>query len=169
MKSLNDLFGEQLFFIKAKLLKNYYELKHAEETIGSMEVKGIFNNKAYVKIFDKEYVFIQASFWRSILEIKEKRKEISFASYNSKLFRDYGFIDLPMGESLKVTFSFFNSNFDLKNSMGEILIQYSNKFPFKSRTDISIEKKSQILEKYPCVILIPLFAKLVRSKNSRVV
>lgn len=169
MKSINDLFGEQLFFTKPKLLKNYYELKHGEDTIGSMEVKGIFNNKAYVKIFDKEYIFIQASFWRSLLEIKEKGKEVSFASFNSKLFKDYGFINLPMGESLKVTFSFFNSNFDLRNSFGEILIQYSNKFPFKSRTDISIEKKSQVLEKYPWVIFIPFFVRLQRSKNSRAI
>ncbi|MDF1612823.1 hypothetical protein [Stygiobacter electus] len=169
MKSLNDFIGEQLFFIKPKLLKNYYELKLGDETIGYVEVKGFFKNKAYVKIFDKEFIFIQASFWRSILEIKELGKEISFASYNSKLFKDYGFIDLPMGESLKVSYSFFNSNYDLRNSLGEILIQYSNKFPFKTRTDVSIEKKSQILEKYPWVIFIPFFVKLERSKNSRVI
>lgn len=169
MKSLNDFLGEQLFIVQPKFLKNYFELKNGEEVLGSMEVKGFFKNKVYVTIFDKKFMFIQRSFWRSIIEILEENKELPVATYRSKIFKNYGFIDLPFGESLKVTYKFFNSGYDLRNSLDEILIIYTNKFPFKNRTEISIEKKSQLLEKYSWVIFLPFFISRERNKNSRAI
>lgn len=169
MNFLNDFFGEKLFIVQPKFLKNYFELNHNEEVIGNLEIKGFFKNKAHLKIFEKNFLFIQRSFWRSIIEVIEENKELPIAIYRSKAFRNFGFIDLPFGESLKVSYNFFNSGYDLRNSLDQILMIYSLKFPFKNRTEISIEKKSQMFEKYPWIIFLPFFISRVRNKNSKVI
>ena len=140
-------------------------MKLNDEVLGFINIVGIFKNKAKVKIFDKEYFFIQPSFWRSTLEVKELNKELPIATYFSKAFRNFGFINLPLGESLKVNFSLLSSQYEIINPFNEVVIKYYNKFSFKFRTEVSIEKDSILLEKYPWIIFIPFYLYQEKRKN----
>lgn len=154
MKTLNELIGKKMLLIQPRFFERNYELLLDEELIAGVKVRGIFGKRVEVNGFGGKWEISKASVWSSRLEIREAGKEMPFAFYTGRFFKSDGTIELPRGQKLKTFFGFFRSTYGIKTLSGEKLVLLENKFSLRDKTEITIVKNSDLLEKYPWVILV---------------
>ncbi|MBS3945786.1 MAG: hypothetical protein KGZ42_09835 [Melioribacter sp.] len=153
-KKLSDYMGRTLLLTQLKFLKRDYELKCEEEIIASINYPKWYGSDFEIAWGNKKWFVYRPSFWKNAIEIKEASKQLPFASYKKKGFKSGGIVSLPMGEELKIFFKFFKGSYGIQNSAEECLVLIKDKFSWNDRTEFYIQKRSELLDKYPWMILL---------------
>ena len=107
-----------------------------------------------VNLLEKEWEIYIPKFWRSEIAIKEKGKENPFARYDKKLFSREGTVFLPKGQRLKIKFGLIKGKYGVYTTSGRCLVTIKDAISFKANTQIYIETGSELLDKYPWVIIL---------------
>ena len=154
MKLISEYAGQRIFFKQPSVWKRYYELKVNDEVMGSLQQKGFFGMKWEITIDKTTWELYKKSFWRSSMEIRESGYEMPFAEVIRDGFRGKWLITLPKGERLKIVTHLFRSFSELRNEMEECLVRIKPKASFKDKAEVTIEKKSEIVDKYPWSVVL---------------
>lgn len=167
-KKLSDYIGNTLLLTQPKFLKREYLLKCGEEIIATVN-----HPKWYLSDFEvvwnkKKWFVYRPSIWRSAVEIKELDKELPIASYQKIRFKMEGIVNLPMGQQLKIFFKLFRGTYEIQNISGECLVLVKDKFSWKDVTEFHIQGRSELLDKYPWVILLAWYLSSQRKHSSAV-
>ncbi len=165
-KKLSDYIGKSLLLVQPKFFSRDYLLKYGEEIVA-----GITHTKWYASDFiiewgKKKWEVYKPSIWRSTLEIKEVNKQLPFASYTRKGFKSGGTINLPMGQKLSLVFKTFKGSYEIQNMNGECLILIKDKFSLKDKTEFTIQQRSELIDKYPWIILVAWYVSAQRRQHS---
>jgi hypothetical protein len=164
MKTLSDYFGKTLHFIQLSLWKRTFELKDGDQVIGTLTYPKFFSVRAYAKIFDTNWEFYEPHWWRQLVEILEVGKELPVAKYNPPVFKKKGLLELPHGESVFLCSNFFRTH-EIKDKHESRLVLFKTRMSIKMNTEIQIEKRSEILDKHPWVLLLIIYVEI--NKNRR--
>ncbi|HEY6906697.1 MAG TPA: hypothetical protein VI230_04475 [Ignavibacteriaceae bacterium] len=159
----SKLAGETLTIVQPSIWKNLYELKHQDEVLMKMKPRSVFGFGLIIELDNKEWEFYRSNFWGSELAFREKGKENPVAVYSKKFFSREGTISLPMGRRLTIKFGLMRSQYGIYASSGECLVILKDKISFKTSSVVSIESSSEILDKYPWIIVLPWY--LTRRKK----
>ncbi len=151
---LSQLTGKTLVLTQPSIWKKYFEIRSEDEVLGKIIVSGLFGSRIQANIMGGEWEIYYPRFWKSGINIREKGRENSFASYSQKFFSKEGTIFLPKGQRLKLKFGIFRSHYGIYTTSGISLASIKDKFGFKSKTLINIENSSEFLDKYPWVIIL---------------
>lgn len=167
-KKLSYYIGKKLLLTQPKFFKQEYLLKFGEEIIAT-----IINPKWYRSDFEvlwnnKKWVIYRPSIWRSAIEIKELDKELPIASYQKIRFKSDGIVNLPMGQQLKISFKLFKGSYEIQNIYGECLVTVKDKLSWKDETEFHIQSKSELLDKYPWVILLAWYLSSQRKHSAAI-
>jgi hypothetical protein len=154
MKLISEYAVNKLLFVQPSIWKMYHELKANDEVIGTIRQKGLFGMKWEITMGGKTWEIYRKSFWRSAMNVRESGYELPFAEVNKEGFRNKWLIILPKGERLQVIPHLFKGYSELKNELDECLVMIKPRVSFKERADISIEKKSNIVDKYPWSVVL---------------
>lgn len=154
IKNLARFTGRTLNIIQPSIWKNNFEIKYNDEILGTISKHGWFGTDLSVKFFDNEWEIYRPGFWSSEIAIREKGRENPSASYKRKFFSREGFVSLPKGKKLKITFGAFRSSYAVYNMSGKCLVSFKDKISFKSKSSVKIEESSEILEEHPWVIVL---------------
>lgn len=168
MKNLTEYIGQTLILIQPKWYKNHFELRCGEELLGGVYKRGFFGMRIEIKAFGNEWEFNKPVIWKRIIEIKEKDKQMPFASYSEKFLSRKGAVQLPQGESMTISRGLFKSADTIEDSPGNVLAILKDKFSFKEKTEISIESNNKLLDKYPWVIILAWHLRETRKRNAAV-
>ena len=164
MKNLSDYHGQTLIFMQPSVWKNYYELKCNDEILAVVNSVKLFGLKLDIELFDNKWTLYRPSIWRSEVAIRETNKTYPIAKYRKEKFKLHGFVELPKGQKLKIAFKLFKNIFEMRSSSDELLVSFKGKVKFKETIEISLEKRSDVIDKYPWVIILACYLSVERKR-----
>ncbi len=65
---------------------------------------------------------------------------------------------------MKLEFKAFKKGYELQDSSGQTLIKLIDKVGFRTNVEILIEKKSELIDKYPWVIILAWYISAIRKR-----
>jgi hypothetical protein len=155
MKLLSEYAGQRILFFQPSVWKRFHELKVNDELYGTFEEKGFFRSiKWNITIDGKKWETYRKGFWRRDVCIREVGYELPFAELNREGLRSKWTLNLPKGEKLSIIPHLFRGNCEIKNEMEECLVRIKPKAAFKDKAEVLIEKKSDIIDKYPWAVVL---------------
>jgi len=164
MKKLSELAGETLFIHQPSVWKSYYELKYGEELLGAIQGKGIFGTTMIFKMGNDEWEIYRTGFWKSEIGIKQAGYELPYATYKRDGFKSRGTVKCYKGEQMIIESKILKGGFSVKTLSGEYLVRLKDKLSLREKTEIQIEQKSELLDKYPWVIVLAWYLSLQRKR-----
>jgi len=165
MKTLSSYIGEDLILIQPSFFKREYEFKSPTELLAKMYFPKFFSLTAVVEGFEEKYEIIKPSFWKSEITIKNFGYDLSFATLTTNFFRTRGNIELQNGRKLNLTFGAFKRICEVFSESEELLIVIQNRFSFKDKNIVTIQKSSTIVDENPWIIMM-LWYFLIESKKN---
>jgi hypothetical protein len=163
---LTNFIGQTLIFNQPKITKREFELIKSEEVLAKLIFPKLFSYTAIVEGFDGKWEIKQPSIWRPEFGIYKYGYQMPFAKYVSNFWKTKGTIELPKGARLNCKTRQIKRPFEIYSSTSELLIFYANKFSFKGRTTVTIEKKSELIDKYPWIIMLGWYV-VLQNKRGR--
>lgn len=165
MKTFSDYFGKTLRFIQPSIWKRSFELRDGNDIIGSLDYPKFFSVRAEVKIFGSKWEFYEPKWWKNLIEIREAGKELPIADYKPPTFKQKGKLELPHGESVFLCNNFFRTTYEIQDRYEKRIVLYKNKMSMKTNTEIQIEKRSEIMDKYPWILLFIVYVELNKKRQ----
>ena len=165
MKTFSDYFGKTLLFIQPSLWKRTFELKDGNEIIGTLLYPKFFSVTAHANIFGTKWEFYEPKWWKNLIEIREVGKELAIASYKPPTFKKKGKLELPHGESVFLSSNIFKSTLEILDKYDSPLVLLKRKMNIKTTYEIHIEKRSEILDKHPWVLLLIIYIEINKSRR----
>lgn len=154
MYLLSSLVGETLTFNQPSLIKREFELETSKGVLATMVFPKLFSSRVVVEGFDGRWEIKQPSIWRSEFGVYKYGYQMPFAKYVANFWKTKGTIELPKGARLNCKSGQLKRPFEVYSSSGELLMVYANKFSLKGRTTVTIEKKFELIDKYPWIIML---------------
>lgn len=164
MKTLSEMAGETLIIHQPSVWKNYYEFKHGDEILGTITGKGIFGITMIFKMGNNEWEIYRQNFWKSEIGIRQAGYELPYATYKKEKFKNRGIVKLYKGEQLLIEYRLLRGGYSVQTLSGEYLAIFKEKVSIKDKTQIKIEQKSELLDKYPWVIILAWYLSLQRRR-----
>lgn len=164
MKSLSDLAGEVLFIHQPSLWKSFNELRYNKEVLGTIRSKSFFGRTIIFKMGNNEWEIYQTSFWKSEIAIRQAGYELPYATFKREGFKLGGIVKMYKGEQLKLEYKLFKGGYSIQTVSGEHLVTFKEKISFKEKTQLLIEQKSELLDKYPWVIALAWHIRMQRKR-----
>jgi hypothetical protein len=163
MKYLSSFYGKQLEFTQPSVWKTYYELKCDEQTLGTVKKIKKFSFQLEINIFNNKWIFYRPSFWRSEIAIRQSGYTLPYAKYKGGKFKQHGMIELPKGGRVKIVFKAFKKDYEIQDSSGQVLVKLADKVKFRTTVEISVMKRSELIDKYPWIIILAWYISALRK------
>ena len=165
MKTLSDYFGKTLLFIQPSLWKRSFELRDGSQVIGTLNYPKFFNVRAEAKIFDAKCEFIEPKWWKNLIEVHEQGRELPLASYKPALLKSKETLKLPSGESVILSSNLLSTSIEILDHYSSRLVTLKRKMNMKTTYEIQIEKRSDVLDKYPWILLLIIYVEINKSRR----
>ncbi|MEO8232321.1 MAG: hypothetical protein ABI638_08555 [Ignavibacteriota bacterium] len=166
MFQLSNFIGEELILIQLSFRKREYELRRGDEILAKMYFPKLFSTIAIVELLEEKYEIIRPSIWKKEIAIKKFGYDLIFASASTNLFRTKGKIDLQNGCVINLKLGKFNKSCQVFDESNELLILFRNKFSFKDKNIVTVEKKSELIDKNPWIVMMVWYLILQSRRNS---
>lgn len=164
MKNLSEFAGETLFIHQPSVWKSYYELKHGDNVLGQISSKGFFGISKIFKLENKEWEIYRPGFWKSEVAIRQAGYELPYATYKRDGLKSHGTVKCYRGEQMIIETKLLRGGYSVKTLSGEILAVLKDKVSIKDKTEITIVCKSELLDKYPWVIVLAWYLSMQRKQ-----
>jgi hypothetical protein len=165
MKTLSELAGETLVIHQPSVWKSYYELKFGGEVLGTIQGKGFFGITMIFKMGKDEWEIYRPGFWKSEIGIRQAGYELPYATYKREGFKNRGVIKCYKGEQMIIEYKILRGGYGVKTLSGEFLAVFKEKVSIRDKTEIKIEQRSDMLDKYPWVIILAWYLSLQRRRS----
>ena len=167
MKLMSEYIGEKIWFIQPSIWKRIHELRVSEELIGTLQQTAYFLKiKWAVTIQNKTWEIYKPSFWRASLDIREVGYELPFANFIRDSFKSRGTLNLPKGERIKIAPHLFKGYCEIKTEQDECIVKIKLKAAIREKADVLIEKKSEMIDKYPWIIILAYIISLEQKHRA---
>ena len=120
---------------------------------------------AHANIFGTKWEFYEPHWWKRVNEIREAGKELPIASYKLPAFKKIGKLELPHGESVFLSSNIFRSTLEILDKYDARLVLFKRKKIFKTNIEIQIEKRSEVLDKHPWILLLIIYVEINKSRR----
>ena len=165
MSPLSKYIGEDLILIQPSFFKREYEFRSSDQLLAKMYFPKFFSLTAVIEGFEQKYEIIKPSFWKSEISIRKVGYDLAFATLTTNFFRTKGKIDFQNGKVVNLKFGAFKRICEIFSESEELLIVIQNKFSFKDKNIVTIQKSSSIIDENPWMVMM-IWYFLIESKKS---
>ena len=165
MFQLSNFIGEELIVIQPSLRRREYEFKRSEEVLAKMYFPKFFSTNAIVEMLEEKFEIIRPSIWKKDIAIKKFGYDLTFASASTNFFLTKGKIDLQNGKIFNLKFGAFKKSCQVLDESNQLLILFRNKLSFKDKNIVTIESKSELIDKNPWIVMLVWYLILHSRKN----
>ena len=166
MKNISDYIGQELEIVNKHIFKSFFELKADGVPILSLRSTDFWGNHHEIAGFEKVWKLSKPSVWRSTIEVRENNSSAVIATFESSAFGKTNTITLPRGEKLNIAINTWSSSYEIQNELGTRLVFFKNKKWYSSPISVTIDKKTEVLDKYPFILLLVFFTVLQRQHQA---
>ena len=168
MKKLSDYLGEDLRIFQNSIWKREFDLLSGDELIAKLSYPKFFSDLAELKISDEEFEFYRPKFFRRDVDIRKKGYQNPSAHFQNNFWGNKGVLELPRGVRLTMKFGFFRKQVEIYLGENNLLVSILNKFSIKERSSVVIEKRSEIIDEYPWIVMLGFYLAQLMKRNSAV-
>lgn len=166
MKPLSQHLGEQLQLVQPSIWKRIFELRAADSVLMTMHYPKLFSTLALVTGEGETWEICKPSIWRSNLEIRKQGNQLPFAKFVNEKWGSGGVFELPNGERLKYVFKMWKGLNEIYSQQDQRIVSFDRKFSFKPIMNIAIDRKSDVLDKYPWIVMAVYYIMLERRQHA---
>lgn len=166
MKKLSNYIGSEFKIFQKSIWKREFELRSGDELIAQMIYPRFFSHMAELTIQNESYEFYRPKLFTRNVDVRKKDYQNPFAHFKSNFFRSKGELELPKGTKLSMKFGLFRKQAEIYLGENDLLISILSKFSFKERSKVVIEKRSEVIDEYPWVIMLCFYLTQLRKRNS---
>lgn len=166
MKKLSDYIGNELKIYQNSILKRDFELKSGDDLIARLYYPKFFSDLAELKIGDEELEFYRPKFFKRDVDIRKKGYQNPFAHFKNKFWGRKGVLELPRGIRLTIKFGFFRKQAEIYLGESDLLVSILSRFSMKERSQVIVEKRSDIIDEYPWIIMLGFYLAQLMKRNS---
>lgn len=165
MLQLSNFLGKELILIQPSMLKREYEFKHGDEVLAKMYFPNFFSLTVIVEIAEEKFEIVRPSIWKSDIAIRKYGYDLTFASVSLNFFRTKGKIDLQNGTSLNLKFGVFKKSCQVFDESNKLLLLFRNKISFKEKSIVTVEDKSEVIDKNSWIVMIVWYLIIQGRRN----
>jgi hypothetical protein len=166
MRRLSDYIGKELLIFQKSIWKRDFELRSGEELIARLFYPKFFSNLTELSVWEETYEFYRPKFFGRDVDIRKKGYQNPFANFKNNFWGSKGVLELPRGIRLIMRFGFFRKQAEIYIGESDLLIAILGRFSFKERSEIIINKKSEIIDEHPWIIMLAFYLAQLRKRNS---
>lgn len=166
MKKISDYLGNELVIVQKNFWKREFELRSGEELIAQMKYPKIFSDLVEITLYDESYEFYRPKLFSRNVDIRKKGYQNPFAHFKNNFFGSKGILELPRGIKLNMNFGFFRKQAEIYLGENNLLVSITSKFSFKERSEVIIEKRSEIIDEHPWIPMFGFYLSQLRKRNS---
>jgi len=166
MKKISNYLGNELIIIRKNFWKREYELRSGDEQIAQMRHPKIFSDLAELTIRNETVEFYRPRLFSRNVDIRKKGYQNPFAHFINNFLGSKGILELPRGIKLNIKLGFFKKQVEIFLGENDLLISILSRFSFKKRNDVIIEKRSEIIDEHPWIIMLGFYLAQLRKRNS---
>jgi hypothetical protein len=166
MKKLSDYIGSELKILQNSILKRDFELKSSDDLIARLYYPKILSDLAELTVSEETYEFYRPNFFSRDVDIRKKGYQNPFAHFKNNFWGSKGALELPRGIKLKMKFGFFRKQAEIYLGENDLLVTILSRFSFKERSEVIIEKRSDVIDEHPWVIMLGFYLAQLMKRNS---
>jgi hypothetical protein len=168
MQKISDYLGKELKIIQRNIWKRDFELRSGDELIARLFYPKFFSDITELIIWEETYEFYRPKFFSRDVDIRKKGYQNAFAHFNSNFWGRKGTLELPRGIMLTMKFGFFRKQAEFYLGENDLLVSILSKFSIQRRCDVVVEKRSEIIDEHPWIIMLGFYLAQLRKSNSAV-
>ena len=166
MRRLSDYIGKELLIFQKSIWKRDFELRSGEELIARLFYPKFFSDLTEISVWEETYEFYRPKFFSRDVDIRKKGNQNPFANFKNNFWGSKGVLELPRGIRLTMKFGFFRNQAEIYIGESDLLIAILGRFSVKERSEIIINKKSEIIDEHPWIIMLAFYLAQLRKRNS---
>jgi len=166
MKKLSDYIGSELKIFQNSIFKREIELRTGDEITARLKYPKLFSDLAELKTGNVEFEFYRPKFFKRDVDIRKKGYQNPLAHFKNNFWGRKGVLELPRGIRLTMKFGFFKKQAEIYLGENDLLVTILSRFSMKERSRVIIEKRSDVLDEYPWVIMLGFYLAQLMKKNS---
>jgi len=166
MKKISDYIGNELLIIQKSFWKKEFGLLAGDEIISRLYYPKFFGDTAELSVRDEIYEFYKPRFFSREVDIRKKGYQNPIAHFKNNFWRSRGILELPRGIRLNMKFRYFRKQAEIYLGDEDLLVSILNKFSLKERCKVVIEKRSEIIDEYPWLIMLGFYLAQLMKRNS---
>ena len=166
MKKLTDYLGEELKIFQKSIWKREFELRSGDELIARLKYPKFFSDLAELTFREESFEFDRLKFFSRDIDIRKKGYQNPLAHFKNNFWGRKGVLELPRGSRLTMKFGFFRKQTEIYHGESELLVSILGSFSMKERSQVIIEKRSDIIDEYPWVIMLGFYLAQMVKRNS---
>jgi hypothetical protein len=168
MRRFSDYIGSEFKIFQKSIWKREFELRSGDEVIAWLYYPKFFSDFAELTIQDKTYEFCRPKFFSRDVDIRQKGYQNPFAHFKNNFLGSKGILELPRGLRINMKFGFFRKPVEIFLGENDLLVSILNKFSIKERSEVIIEKRSDVIDEHPWIIMLGFYLAQLMRRNSAV-
>jgi hypothetical protein len=166
MKKLSDYIGSELKIYQNNILKRDFELKSGDELIARLYYPKFFSDLAELTVSEETYEFYRPKFFSRDVDIRKKGYQNPFAHFKNNFWGRKGMLELPRGIRLTMKFGFFRKQAEIYLGESDLFVSILSRFSMKERSRVIVEKRSELIDEYPWLIMLGFYLAQLMKRNS---
>lgn len=166
MQKLSDYIGKNLIIRQRSIWKREYEFCSDTALLGEMKYPKFLSEKVECIIGNEKLIFRRPHIFSNVIEIKKEGYELPIAKMGSNFFATKGILDLPRGKKILIKFGLLKNRAEIYYGDNDLLVTLYNKTSLKEKSKVIVEKRSQILDDYPWIIMLAFYFAQLKRRNS---
>lgn len=168
MKKISDYIGEELKIFQNKFWKREFELRSGDEVIARLFYPKYYSDLTELEIGEETYEFYRPKFFSRDVAIRKKGYQNPLASFKNNFWGSKGVLELPRGIKLNIKTGYFRKQAEIYLRENEPLVTIFSKFFIRERSMVVIEKRSELIDEHPWVIMLGFYLAVLLRRTSAV-
>jgi len=166
MRKISEYIGNELLIVQKSIWKNEFELRFGEELIAQMKHPKFFSELVELTFQNESYEFFRPKFFSREVAVRKKGYENPLAHFKNNFWGSKGVLELPRGIRLNLKFGFFRKQVEIYLGESDLLVSILSRFSMKERSQVIIEKRSEIIDEYPWIVMLGFYLSQLRKRSS---
>lgn len=168
MKNFSDYLGQDLMIFQKSIWKREVELHSEDELIAKLIYPKFYSDKAELTINKEEFEFYRPKYFSRAVDVRKKGYQMPFAHFTPNFWVNKGVLELPRGRKITMKFGMIKKLAELFEGENDLLVTIINRFSLKEKCRVIIEKRSDVLDENPWIIMLAFYFSLLRRRNSSI-
>jgi len=168
MRTTSDYIGNELLIFQKSIWKREFELRSGDEVIAKMYYPKFFSDLTELTMQNETYEFYRPRFFSRDVDIRKKGYQNPFAHFKNNFWAGKGVLELPRGVKLNIKIGFLRKQAEIFLGESDLLLSILSRFSINERCEVVIEKRSEIIDEFPWIIMFGFYLSQLRKRNSAV-
>jgi hypothetical protein len=100
------------------------------------------------------------------VDIRQKGYQNPYAHFKNNFWGSKGVLELPRGIRVNMKIGVFRKQAEIYLGENDLVVTMLSRFSFKERSEVIIEKRSDVLDEYLWIIMLAFYLSQLRKRNS---